>query len=85
MSEYRYELIDTGANSSVLGRCEVCGGPATTIYHQIEGREYVRPDGSRGLTHAGCQDRFGHGECLTKMRHDHRWENLAEGLTGGRV
>jgi hypothetical protein len=38
-----------------------------------------------GLTHDGCWDIFGHEECLVKMwRQDHRWENLAEGLTGGR-
>ena len=85
MSEYRYMLKATWLNSSVLGPCEVCGKHAPTVYHQIEEREYVRPDGSRGLTHDGCRDLYGHEECLVKMRHDHRWENLAEGLTGGRV
>ena len=82
--DYRYEIVDTGYGSHVLGPCEVCGKHASTIYHQIKRRVYTRPDGSAGLTHDGCRDIFGHEVCLVKMRrHDHRWQNLAEGLMGG--
>ena len=64
---YLYRIFDMGPGSgNRFGACEVCGRPTNRVYHQIREREYLRPDGSIGLTSIG--DLFGHKSCLIARR-----------------
>ena len=68
MPDYRYRLTLTGASSQKYGPCEVCGGHASEVFHQVEERRcvYWAPNGvlHQGWTRQGCKDVFGHRECL---------------------
>ncbi len=64
---YRYKLYRTTFSSARLGNCEVCGGYANEVYHLVEERKYVLPNGQEGWTRHKCLDVFGHEECLRKL------------------
>jgi len=68
MTTNQYTLVHKKHNSAVYGNCEVCGKPASDLYHQMERKRYTRSDGSEGWTHSGCSDKFGHLECLKSIR-----------------
>lgn len=68
MSVYRYLLKDTMLSSAHFGPCEVCLEPVSAIHHQVEERQYIRGDASRGWTHLDCHDLFGHKECLLALQ-----------------
>jgi len=64
---HAYRLKNTGASSDKYGCCEVCGKPASTIFHLTGMRRYTRHDGSESLTFHNCPDAFGHKECLSAI------------------
>jgi hypothetical protein len=68
---FRYELSSTNESSSKLGNCEVCGKHATEVYMQSEERHYkFEHNGVKyeGWTKNGCNDYFGHEQCLRSKR-----------------
>ena len=56
---YRYNIKSTGASSAKYGNCEVCKLSTSEVFHQMEERQT-----DHGWTIAGCNDLFGHKECL---------------------
>jgi len=56
--------------------CPRCGGAGTHI------GETPLPDGNGSYLQHRCLD-CGHGYMLPRSPPDHRWENLARGITGG--
>lgn len=83
--QYRYRLTEANYPAFHAGKCDVCDEHADPLYLQIEERHYITPEGYRGMTFSGCKSLYGHKECLITARRepvDHRWENLAKGLTG---
>jgi len=70
---YKYKLVNTGYSSSKYGLCEVCGGYASEIYHQIEMKRYMFKCNSKvyeGWTNYNCHNQFGHKECLLSQRRE---------------
>jgi len=71
MPKYRYILKSTGNSSSKYGVCEVCGKYATEVFSQSEEKYYNIKHNEKiyeGWTKHGCQDYFGHKECLESKR-----------------
>lgn len=67
---YRYRLKSTGAGSAKYGSCEVCGGQVSEMFYQSEECAYLRPDGTQGWTMHKCVGKFGHKECLLRIRRE---------------
>ena len=66
----RYHLVNTERGSDHFGNCEVCGKPASTVYHQIEEHRYRRTsDGKLGWTRRHGHDLYGHRSCLASLRY----------------
>lgn len=61
---YRYKMNSTESSSNKYGVCEVCGKHVSEVYHQIEEKQYNE---TRWTQH-GCNNLFGHKECLEKSR-----------------
>ena len=62
---YRYRITSTGGNSIKYGNCEICGKPATEIFHQVEERSYKNSfEEVIHFTQNKCTNYFGHKECL---------------------
>lgn len=62
---YKYKISSTSSNSTKYGNCEICGKPATEVFHQIEEREFFDPiTNTESYTHNKCTSYFGHKECL---------------------
>lgn len=68
MADYRYILIKTGCSSERYGSCDVCGEHAAEVFHQIEERKYIKPNGEHSWTRHHCSDLFGHKSCLIESR-----------------
>lgn len=63
-TNYTYKMFGPKGDSYKYGNCEVCGEFCSTIYHQVEGKEYE--PGS--ITHFNCHSMFGHEDCLISIR-----------------
>jgi ABC-type phosphate transport system auxiliary subunit len=65
---YTYKINSVGDSSAKYGNCEVCGKHATEVFHQVETKQYTRPDGTQGFTRHNCHNIFGHEQCLVSKR-----------------
>ena len=81
--KYRYRLSSTGYSSKRYGNCEVCGKYVSEVFYQAEERAFTRPDGTQGWTQQKCVSKFGHKECLLKLRRNRRQEGNQAQLTIG--
>lgn len=62
-NKYHYKLISTGSNSKKYGVCEVCGGYASEVFHQIETKDFFSIETNR-IEQQHIGNTFGHEQCL---------------------
>ena len=65
--KYVYRMSKMSGGSDKYGKCECCGKDVESTFLLVELAPYQRGDGSIGLTHHDCHDKFGHKSCLAML------------------
>lgn len=65
---YAYRMTSTRDSSDRLGPCEICSKYAIEVFYQRELTAYTDDEWVERPTYNGCNNYFGHAECLATVR-----------------